>query len=180
MIVIIRPFINVFVVDMNSLNHNWCEAHPSGHSCVWGERVSDGEYKRTGMVIFSPQDIMIKPESSYLFFSGLHDRNYWVGLITAYLEDWGHTALLGAFYVLYWLLYKRWSDCLVRSLARVWKAIAIIESTRSIFQEFVSKAVYWVGGSHYFNNSFPGPNLQPTRFQSKLSVAIASLNQGLK
>ena len=66
------------------------------------------------------------------------------------------------------------------------KVVAIIESTRSIFQEFVSKAVYWVGGPHYVNNSFPGPNLQPTRFQLKLkselssSVAIASLNQGLK
>ena len=65
------------------------------------------------------------------------------------------------------------------------KVVAIIESTRSIFQEFVSKAVQWVGGPHYFNNSFPGPNLQP-RFQSKLksqltsSVATASLNQGLK
>ena len=78
MIVIVRPFINVFVVDMNSLIITDVRPIPV---------VSDGEYKRTGMVIFSPQDIMIKPESSYLFFSGLHDRNYWVGLITAYLED---------------------------------------------------------------------------------------------
>ena len=40
--------------------------------------------------------------------------------------------------------------------------------------------------THYFNNSIPGPTLQPTRFQSKLksqlssSVVIASLNQDLK
>ena len=58
------------------------------------------------------------------------------------------------------------------------KVVAIIESTRSIFQEFVSKAVQWVGGPHYFNNSFPGPNLLKSQMTS--SVATASLNQGLK
>ena len=87
MIVIVRPFINVFVMDMNSLIITDVRPIPVVIAVFEGKGFQMESYKRTGMVIFSPQDFMMKPESSYLFFSGLHDRNYWVGLITAYLED---------------------------------------------------------------------------------------------
>ena len=137
------------------------------------------------MVIFSPQDFMMKPDSpSYLFFQGCMIGT--IGLQSDYSLPRGLRTHCWEPFMFYTDLYTK--DEVIVQL-EVWqestKVVAIIESTRSIFQEFVSKAVQWVGGPHYFNNSFPGPNLQP-RFQSKLksqltsSVATASLNQGLK
>ena len=115
MIVIVRPFINVFVVDMNSLIITDVRPIPVGKGFRWrvqkdryGNIFPTGFYDETWFPIIS-------------FFSGLHDRNYWV---IVWLQSTSRTenTLLGAFYVLYWPLYKRWSDCLVRSLARVYKS----------------------------------------------------------
>ena len=67
MIVIVRPFINVFLVDMNSLITRDVRPIPVVIAVFEGEGFQMETTKNRYGNIF-PQDFMMNPDSSYLFF----------------------------------------------------------------------------------------------------------------